>query len=73
MTKKLEALFNLPEESATPEETQTFFAENRDLISSVDSAIDKIDAALPGVRDLDAGDQELDELDRKSTRLNSSH
>ena len=62
MTKHLEALLNLPSAEITPNETKTFFAENREIIASVDSAIDKIDAALPGVRDLDAGDQELDEL-----------
>ena len=63
MTKKLEELFDLPpsfddtEEDLvyTPEETQTAMAE-------IDSAIDKIDAALPGVRDLSAADSEMDEL-----------
>jgi len=62
MTKHLEALLNLPSAESTPAETETFFAENREIIASVDSAIDKIDAALPGVRDLEAGDNELDEL-----------
>ena len=62
MTKHLEALLNLPSAESTPAETETFFAENCEIIASVDSAIDKIDAALPGVRDLEAGDNELDEL-----------
>jgi hypothetical protein len=63
MTKKLESLFNLPSADTdddedlplTPEETKT-------AIVAIDSAIDKIDAALPAVRDLETSDQELDEL-----------
>jgi len=62
MTKHLETLFNLHNEDVTAEESATLVAENRDIIASVDAAIDKIDAALPSVRDLEAGDNELDEL-----------
>lgn len=67
MTKKLESLLNLPNSDFTEPEQHTvdaeqFVSENRDIISDVDRAIDKIDAALPGVRDLEAGDDELDEL-----------
>lgn len=62
MTKKLEDLFNLPTNDSTPEESEALIAENRDIIVQVDLAIDKIDAALPGVRDLDTADSELDEL-----------
>lgn len=64
MTKKLENLFNLPEvqEGATTEEVQKVIEENKNIIAEVDSAIDKIDAALPGVTDLDRMDEELDEL-----------
>ena len=62
MTKKLEELFNLPSTEATPEEAEQTIAENRELITDVDSAIDRIDAALPTVHDLDTGDKELDEL-----------
>ena len=62
MTKKLEELFNLPSADATPEETEQTIAEHRELITDVDQAIDKIDAALPTVNDLDTGDNELDEL-----------
>jgi hypothetical protein len=64
MTKKLEELFNLPAVEATPEETEQVIADHRDLITDVDLAIDRIDAALPTVRDLETGDQELDELAR---------
>lgn len=64
MTKKLESLFNLPEvqEGATTEEVQKVIEENKNIIVEVDNAIDKIDAALPGVTDLDRMDEELDEL-----------
>jgi len=64
MTKKLEDLLNLApaDEDATPEQAQEFIKENFDLIDEVDSAISKIDIALPTVRDLDTADQELDEL-----------
>lgn len=68
MTKKLEELFNLPSEEDTENndtestEAKQTIEENRELIQQVDQAIDKIDAALPGVRDLDASDAELDEL-----------
>ena len=64
MTKKLEELFNLPQLDATPEETEQTIAEHRELITEVDRAIDKIDIALPTVRDLDTADSELDELAR---------
>lgn len=64
MTKKLEELFNLPNSDATAEETEQTIADNRELITEVDRAIDKIDAALPTVRDLETGDNELDELAR---------
>ena len=62
MTKKLEELFNLPITDATPEQAEQTIAQNRELITEVDLAIDKIDAALPTVRDLETGDSELDEL-----------
>jgi hypothetical protein len=65
MTKKLEELFNLPpreEFDATPEEAEQMIEDNREMIKAVDLAIDKIDAALPMVDDLDTSDKELDEL-----------
>ena len=67
MTRKLEELFNLePSESIEPapeltvEQTQTALIE-------IDATIDKIDAALPAVRDLSTSDQELDEIAKKAT------
>ena len=63
MTQKLQELFNLPPaEDQTPEQAETTIEENREIIKSVDEAIDKIDAALPFVADLDVSDKELDEL-----------
>jgi hypothetical protein len=64
MTDKLAQLLNLPPvpEDTTVEETQNFVTENKEIIREVDAAISKIDAALPHVRDLDAADEELDEL-----------
>jgi len=64
MTDKLAQLLNLPpltDESST-EEAQQYVEEKREMIHDVDLAISKIDAALPQVRDLDTGDDELDEL-----------
>jgi hypothetical protein len=64
MTKKLEALLHLAPavEDPTQEQAEDFIKENFDLIEEVDSAISKIDIALPTVRDLDTADAELDAL-----------
>lgn len=68
MTKKLEETFNLPssttdeEGGTTTEDIRNVIAENQGIIHEVDEAIDKIDAALPMIRDLDAADEELDSL-----------
>jgi hypothetical protein len=69
MTKKLESLFNLPETSDEPSvtESQAIIEENQEVITAVNTAIDKIDAALPLVRDLETGDNELDELAQLAT------
>jgi len=66
MTKQLEQLLNLPATDSdvgpTAQDALDFIRENQDVITEVDSAISKIDAALPLVRDLERGDDELDEL-----------
>lgn len=65
MTKKLSDLFNLPEnlpEDVTVEQAQQQIQEHKTTFAEIDNAIDKIDSALPGVRGLEASDQELDEL-----------
>ena len=63
MTQKLSELFNLPPiDDTTIEQAEHNIEENRAIIEEVDGAIDKIDAALPFVADLDTSDKELDEL-----------
>jgi hypothetical protein len=62
MTKKLEELFDLPP-SGDPEEELVYTPEQtQSVMAEIDNAIDKIDAALPGVRDLSSSDSEMDEL-----------
>jgi len=70
MTQKLQELFNLPPAEETTETGETdstaegkpSIEEQRAIIQEVDTAIDKIDAALPFVDNLDISDKELDEL-----------
>ena len=66
MTKKLAELFDLPDvpADATAETSEAFqtIQDQQDIIAQVDDAIDKIDLALPMVRDLEASDDEMDEL-----------
>ena len=60
MTRKLEELFDFPpseDDSAPPAAEPT-----RAQLAEIDATIDKIDAALPTVRDLETGDGELDDL-----------
>jgi hypothetical protein len=64
MTKKLEELFEFDKlEQDKESDTSTLTVEQtRVAIATIDTNIDKIDLALPAVRDLDASDRELDEL-----------
>jgi hypothetical protein len=65
MTKKLEELFDLPESTDAAEESaadSNNLSITRETLQALDEAIDKVDAALPAVRDLDASDTEMDEL-----------
>jgi hypothetical protein len=66
MTKKLAELFDLPDvpADATAETSEAFqtIQDQQDIIAQVNDAIDKIDLALPTVRDLEASDDEMDEL-----------
>ena len=59
MTRKLEELFNLPI-SETPEESVETpgIPTTKHSIAEIDETIDKIDAALPGVRGLESSDDE---------------
>jgi hypothetical protein len=61
MTRKLESLFDFPPQDEIEEEKLTI-EETKAALVEIDSEIDKIDAALPAVRDLDSSDVELDEI-----------
>ena len=68
MTRKLESLFDLPpstpaEDEPTPQPAEDF----RSQLQTLDLTIDKIDAALPGVRGLEANDTEMDTLSKMAT------
>ena len=64
MTKRLEELFEFDklESAQEPEAPALTVEQTRAAIVAIDTNIDKIDLALPAVRDLDASDCELDEL-----------
>lgn len=62
MTRKLEELFGFDQQLDEPVEENKTPEETRAAIVEIDNTIDKIDAALPGIRDLDASDKELDEI-----------
>jgi hypothetical protein len=63
MTRKLESLFDFPPTNeSVQEEPALTTAETRAAIVEIDNTIDKIDAALPAIRDLDASDRELDDI-----------
>ena len=65
--KKLEELFDLPP-SKDPEEDLVYTPEQtQSALAEIDDTIDKIDAALPMVRDLQASDLEMDDLAKKAT------
>ena len=63
MTKKLEDLFNLAEfEPEAEVEISTAIEVSKEQIRELDTTLDKIDAALPSVRDINTSDEELDHL-----------
>ena len=69
MTRKLEELFDLP--SADSEQPVTDEPESipatQIALSEIDSTLEKIEAALPAVRGLEASDAEMDDLAGKAT------
>jgi hypothetical protein len=67
MTRKLEDLFDLPPSGCDSESSVVMPEETRATIVEIDAAIDKIDAAMPAVRDLDSSDRELDDIAAKAT------
>jgi hypothetical protein len=67
MTKKLESLFGFDQLNNDEEPHPQTTEETRAAIVEIDASIDKIDQALPAVRDLDSSDQELDDIAAKAT------
>ena len=68
MTRKLESLFDLPPSTPADDEPSPQPAEDlRSQLQTLDDTIDKIDAALPGVRGLEANDTEMDSLSKMAT------
>jgi len=66
--KKLEELFDLPRsDELDSEEHSLSIDETKIALAEIDSTIDKIDSALPMVRDLQASDLEMDDLAKKAT------
>lgn len=67
MTKKLEELFEFDQlDRAIQTDGTVTVEQQRTQLAELDATIDKIDAALPTVRDLETGDSELDELAAKA-------
>ena len=63
MTRKLEELFDLPTSQDAPVDADSAPVEDlRSQLQTLDDNIDKIDLALPGVRGLEANDEEMDGL-----------
>ena len=74
MTKKLEELFDLPpsepdgDVDSDPSEPGNDVETNLPVLPETLNALDKIEAALPAVRGLEASDAEMDELADKAKR-----
>ena len=64
--RKLEELFDLAPSTTSNSDVVTF-DETRTALAEIDDAIDKIDAALPSVRDLNTSDSELDNIASMAT------
>jgi len=62
MNTKLEELFDLPPQDQAELPIEPAMQPNPEIITVLDATIDKIDAALPGVRGLEATDSEMDDL-----------
>ena len=73
MTKKLEELFDLPTdegltEEVLPDNVPEPTPENNPIMQNTLSELDKVQAALPQVRGLEASDTEMDDLADKATK-----
>ena len=73
MTKKLEELFDLPTteglvDEVTPDNVPEAKPENNPVMQNTLSELDKVQAALPMVRGLEASDTEMDDLAGKAVK-----
>ena len=73
MTKRLEELFDLPieeglAEEVVPDNVPEASPENNPIMQNTLSELDKVQAALPQVRGLEASDIEMDALADKATK-----
>lgn len=73
MTKKLEELFDLPTDEGlvdevTPDNVPEAKPENNPVMQNTLSELDKVQAALPLVRGLEASDTEMDDLAGKAVK-----
>jgi len=73
MTKKLEELFDLPTteglvDEVTPDNVPEAKPENNPVMQNTLSELDKVQAALPLVRGLEASDTEMDDLAGKAVK-----
>jgi hypothetical protein len=67
MTRKLEDLFDLPPTGCESETTEPESIPATQMqLREIETTIDKIDAALPAVRGLEASDTEMDDLANKA-------
>ena len=67
MTRKLEELFDFPPSEEIKEDEPASIPSTQIALKEINETIDKIDQALPAVRDLETGDKELDDLAAKAT------
>ena len=73
MTKTLEELFDLPPddglaEEVVPDNVPEAVPENNPIMQNTLSELDKVQAALPMVKGLEASDTEMDDLADKATK-----
>ena len=69
MTRKLEELFDLPtDQDGNTAEPDNDIEANLPIMPETLAALDKIEAALPAVKGLDASDAEMDALAEKATQ-----
>jgi hypothetical protein len=62
MTRQLEEFFNLPATKKVDESSEILPTENLDELQEVMKGIDKIEQALPMVKNLETADREMDHL-----------